>query len=163
MRSMAWKTVVVVLAAVVVCSFCLAGEGDEAKFIGCKTSKVYHKPDCSSVKRMKPENKVTFKSEEEAKEAGYEPCKRCVVVGAKEGKFVGSKEANVYHTPECPAVKKISKENKVYFQSEEEAKEAKFAPCKKCIGSGEKDEGKEEGKKKKAKGKRKKQEEAKEE
>lgn len=156
----ALRMVVVVLAAVVVCSVCLAGEGDEAAFIGCKTSKVYHKPDCASVKKIKPENKISFKSEDEAKEAGYEPCKRCVVVSAKEGKFVGSKEANVYHKPDCPAVKKISKDNKVYFQSEEEAKEAGFAPCKKCIGGGDKEEGKddEEGKKKKGKGKRKKKE-----
>ena len=45
--------------------------------IGNKNSKIYHYPDCGSVKKMKDKNKVYFNSFEEARAAGYRPCKNC--------------------------------------------------------------------------------------
>lgn len=46
-------------------------------FVGSKNSNVYHYPSCGSAKSIKPENLVTFSSVEEAKNAGYRPCKKC--------------------------------------------------------------------------------------
>jgi len=46
-------------------------------FVGSKNSDVYHYPDCSSAKQIKEENKIWFNSVEEAKAAGYRPCKKC--------------------------------------------------------------------------------------
>ena len=40
-------------------------------------SDVYHYAGCSYIKRIKPENLITFKSVEEAEAAGYRACKRC--------------------------------------------------------------------------------------
>jgi len=45
--------------------------------IGCRTTHIYCRPGCPSGKRMKPENGVPFASREEARRAGYRPCKRC--------------------------------------------------------------------------------------
>ncbi len=49
----------------------------EYKCIASKNSKVFHKADCSSAKRIKPENIVKYGSRAEAIKAGKRPCKRC--------------------------------------------------------------------------------------
>jgi len=46
-------------------------------YIGNKQSKIFHNPECSSAKKMSDENKVIFKTREEALNAGFKPCKRC--------------------------------------------------------------------------------------
>lgn len=50
----------------------------ECAFAGSKNSTKYHKPTCQWAKRIKPENMVCFKSEEEAKSRGYNPCGTCL-------------------------------------------------------------------------------------
>ena len=47
------------------------------KFVASKNGKVFHKPDCSFVKRINPENIVTYESAGEAVKAGKRPCKLC--------------------------------------------------------------------------------------
>lgn len=42
--------------------------------VASKNGKKYHWPWCTWAKKIKPENQVWFKSEEEAKKAGYQPC-----------------------------------------------------------------------------------------
>ncbi|MCK5122797.1 MAG: hypothetical protein KAQ87_01450 [Candidatus Pacebacteria bacterium] len=42
-------------------------------FVASKNSKIYHLPNCQYVKRIKEENKIFFKSAEEARERGYSP------------------------------------------------------------------------------------------
>ena len=42
-------------------------------FVASKNSKIYHLPDCQYVKRIKDENKIFFKSAEEAREKGFSP------------------------------------------------------------------------------------------
>lgn len=49
----------------------------EHKFVASKNSTVFHKPNCSSVKRIKPGNLVTYSTRQQATEAGKRPCKRC--------------------------------------------------------------------------------------
>ena len=40
--------------------------------------KIYGRLDCESGKRMKRENRVFFKTEEEAQQKGYRPCGHCM-------------------------------------------------------------------------------------
>lgn len=49
----------------------------EYKYVASKNSNVFHSPDCSSAKRIKPENLIGYKSRNEAINAGKRPCKRC--------------------------------------------------------------------------------------
>lgn len=44
---------------------------------GCRTTKIYCRPDCSAGGRTKPENRVYFQSVEEARAGGYRACKVC--------------------------------------------------------------------------------------
>lgn len=49
----------------------------ESKFVASKNSKVFHKATCSSAKRIKPGNLVSYGTREKAAEAGKRPCKIC--------------------------------------------------------------------------------------
>ncbi len=50
----------------------------EVKYILNTNTKKFHKPGCSSVKQMKPENKQeSSESRDDIISQGYEPCKRC--------------------------------------------------------------------------------------
>ncbi|MCD6390433.1 MAG: methylated-DNA--[protein]-cysteine S-methyltransferase [Dehalococcoidia bacterium] len=44
---------------------------------GCRTTRIYCRPDCPAGKHVKPENLVYFKSREEARAHGYRACKVC--------------------------------------------------------------------------------------
>ncbi len=46
-------------------------------FVASKNSKIFHKPDCSYAQKIKEENKVWFKSEEDAESKGYSPHSVC--------------------------------------------------------------------------------------
>ncbi len=47
------------------------------EYVASKNSKVFHKPDCSSARRIKPENLTDYNSRAEAIKAGKRPCKIC--------------------------------------------------------------------------------------
>jgi hypothetical protein len=49
----------------------------EYEYVASKNSDVFHKPDCSSAKRIKPENLVGYNSRDEAINAGKRPCGQC--------------------------------------------------------------------------------------
>ena len=44
---------------------------------GCRTTRIYCRPDCPAGKHAKPENLVYFQSREEARAHGYRACKIC--------------------------------------------------------------------------------------
>lgn len=46
----------------------------------------------------------------------------------KTGMFVASKNSNIYHSPDCQYAKRINDENKIWFNSAEEAKERGYNP-----------------------------------
>ena len=48
-----------------------------ADYIGNSNSHIFHKPSCGSANTIKEENRVSFKSREDAVKSGYTPCKRC--------------------------------------------------------------------------------------
>ncbi len=49
----------------------------EYKYVASKNSKVFHKPDCSSAARIKPENLIGYGSRDDAINDGKRPCKQC--------------------------------------------------------------------------------------
>ena len=44
---------------------------------GCRTTRIYCRPDCVPGRRTRPENQVSFASRDEARTSGYRPCKVC--------------------------------------------------------------------------------------
>lgn len=51
-----------------------------------------------------------------------------------EVQYVGSKNSDKYHLPECTGAQRISEENKVYFSSKEEAEASGYTPASNCDG-----------------------------
>ena len=51
---------------------------------------------------------------------------------SSEKKYVGSKESNKYHYPECRWAKKILPENAIWFSSSEDARSKGYVPCGVC-------------------------------
>jgi hypothetical protein len=49
----------------------------EYEYVASKNGKVFHKPDCIWVKKIKPENLVSYGSRDEAINAGKRPCRQC--------------------------------------------------------------------------------------
>ena len=49
----------------------------EYKYVASKNSKIFHSPDCRSVKRISPENLIGYKTRDEAVIAGKRACKLC--------------------------------------------------------------------------------------
>ena len=50
------------------------------------------------------------------------------------GKVVASKNGTKYYLPNCSSVKRIKEENKIWFASIEEAKQAGYSPAANCLG-----------------------------
>lgn len=44
---------------------------------GCRMKKIYCRPGCPSARQTKPDNRIYFKSQEEARAKGYRACKVC--------------------------------------------------------------------------------------
>jgi len=49
----------------------------EIRFVSSKNGTVFHRSDCNSAKRIKPENLVVYSTRDEAIKAGKRPCKLC--------------------------------------------------------------------------------------
>ena len=50
------------------------------------------------------------------------------------GKYVASKNSTFYHYPWCPGAQKIKEENKIWFQTKEEAENSGYKPAGNCDG-----------------------------
>ena len=50
------------------------------------------------------------------------------------GKYVGSKSSDKYHFPWCSGAQRIKEENKIYFDSKEEAESSGYTPASNCKG-----------------------------
>lgn len=50
------------------------------------------------------------------------------------GRLVGSKNGSVYHFPWCPGAQRIAEENKIWFDSKEDAEKAGYRPAENCKG-----------------------------
>lgn len=48
------------------------------------------------------------------------------------GKYVGSKNSNRFHRPDCKWAKRIKPDNRVWFDTREKALKAGYSPCKVC-------------------------------
>lgn len=56
------------------------------------------------------------------------------IISAPNGQFVGSKNGTSYHFPWCPGAQKIKEENKIRFQTREEAENRGYKPAGNCPG-----------------------------
>jgi hypothetical protein len=56
------------------------------------------------------------------------------IVEKKTGAYVASRKGTKYHLPTCPGASQIKPENKVYFDSKEEAEAAGYSPASNCKG-----------------------------
>lgn len=52
----------------------------------------------------------------------------------KKGEYVASKNGTAYHFPWCPGAKQIKEENKIFFNTKEEAEKAGYKPAGNCSG-----------------------------
>lgn len=50
------------------------------------------------------------------------------------GVYVASKSGTKYHLPTCAGAKQIKEENKIYFNTKEEAESAGYTPASNCKG-----------------------------
>jgi hypothetical protein len=50
------------------------------------------------------------------------------------GKYVASKNGTAYHFPWCPGALRIKEENKIWFQTKEEAESRGYKPAGNCEG-----------------------------
>lgn len=55
-------------------------------------------------------------------------------VEEKAAVYVGSKNSNKYHLPNCPGALRIKEENKIWFSSREEAENLGYTPASNCDG-----------------------------
>lgn len=53
---------------------------------------------------------------------------------AWQGRFVASKSGKYYYLPSCPGAARIKDANKIWFETEEEAKDRGLAPAANCPG-----------------------------
>ena len=52
-------------------------DDETVAYVGNRKTLRFHDPSCGSVVEMRPENRITFSSRDEAIEQGYQPCGRC--------------------------------------------------------------------------------------
>ncbi len=57
-----------------------------------------------------------------------------IVNTSEKGMYVGSKNSNKFHLPWCSGAQRISEENKVWFQTKEEAEAMGYIPAANCKG-----------------------------
>lgn len=117
----------------------------EGVYVGEIDSNKYFPIESEEANKISDENKIWFDSASEAEEQGYvlgtsskdnEDSENDKSSSSKEitqedvtlGKYVGSKNSNKYHLPDSSAAKRIKEENKVWFQSKEEAEAEGYEP-----------------------------------
>ena len=59
--------------------------GQIIKVPGCRTTRIYCRPDCPAGRRTRPENRVYFNSRDEARAHGFRACKICKPDGSDPG------------------------------------------------------------------------------
>ena len=96
--------------------------------VASKGGDSYHLTTCVVVKNIKAENKVDFKTPEDAIKAGYKACKKCnpPAKSTAPENFVASKDSDKYHKLDCRLAKNIKTENKISFATKEDAEKANY-------------------------------------
>ncbi len=56
------------------------------------------------------------------------------ILESAKGQFVASKSGTSYHYPWCPGAQKIKEQNKIWFQSKEDAESGGYKPAGNCPG-----------------------------
>ncbi|MCX6357166.1 MAG: hypothetical protein NT045_04705 [Candidatus Aureabacteria bacterium] len=108
-------------------------------FIGNKGSRKIHRADCTWGQKISPGKRIYFSTYEEAKAAGYVPCRTCnpdlppkTPVPLGDNDYCASRTGNFFHKGKCDWARKISQEHLVVYKSREEAIAAGKTPCTIC-------------------------------
>ena len=56
------------------------------------------------------------------------------ILDSSRSNYVASRNGSSYHLPDCPGAKQIKEENKIWFQTADEAKRAGYKPAGNCPG-----------------------------
>jgi methylphosphotriester-DNA--protein-cysteine methyltransferase len=83
-----------------------------------------------SEKSAAPQSQTPATPSADAKPA--EPTSDTSATTSSEGKVIGNKNSHIYHLPACSGYKNVSEQNRVYFNSEEEAQKAGYRKAKNC-------------------------------
>lgn len=78
----------------------------------------------SKIEERKPE--IRLKNEATASKS--------IEIGESVGQYVASKNGSKYHLPWCSGASTIKEENKIWFNSKEEAEKAGYTPASNCKG-----------------------------
>lgn len=122
-----------------------SSENDDflGKYVGNITGNTYFAASKLKINEIGDDNLIWFDSKEDAEEQGYtnkdlaDSADNISENSADSGKYVASKSGTKYYLPTCSGVKRIKEENKVFFNSEDEAKAEGLEPAKNCPGLSE--------------------------
>lgn len=121
------KRIIAVLAGLFIGFSALA----QADLVGNKSSKLYFPDSCSVVKLIKKDNIVNFKTEAQAKAAGYTASSKCQSQDDLPAYF-GNKSSKLFFPVGCSVVAEIKDENKVGFNTQADALSAGYKLSSKC-------------------------------
>lgn len=62
------------------------------------------------------------------------PQPEIISIAKPDGMYVGSRSGTMYHLPWCSGAKRIREENKIWFESREEAANKGYRPASNCKG-----------------------------
>jgi len=85
----------------------------------------YLAPTLANTSESAFQNNISDSSLQEEKNIG---------LAAHIGIYVGSKNSNKYHLPNCSGAKRIKEKNKIWFNSKEEAEGVGYTPAANCPG-----------------------------
>jgi hypothetical protein len=123
------------ITATIIACFTMAAFGivkaDDAQYVASAKRAIYHCPECVRARAIAPDDRVEFKTAEEAISARCKPCKLCKPP-IKTVAYVASKGSFTYHKPDCSIACKIYRGKLVTFPTEQAAIDAGFSPCMLC-------------------------------
>ena len=102
----------------------------EGKYVGDVNGNIYYATNSLEASKIKDENVIWFENVEDAADQGYETGSASAKSenSTGDGAYVGSKNSDKYHMPDSGSAKRIKEENKVWFQSKEEAENEGYVP-----------------------------------
>lgn len=122
--------VITIIACITFTAFGIAIANDTQCVASAKTA-IFHRPECVRARAIAPDDRVEFKTAEEAISARCKPCKLCKPP-IKTVAYVASKGSFTYHKPNCSIACRIYRGKLVTFPTEQAAIDAGYSPCILC-------------------------------
>ncbi len=113
------------------------------KYVGSLQGSVYYLATQAKIAEIGESKLIWFDTKEDAEGQGYQEYQSTEDAAVEDedsntdsetGKYVASKNGTKYYLPSCSGANRIKEENKVYFDSVEEAQAAGLEPAANCPG-----------------------------